>query len=561
MIESSRVWKPTKRQEDFLSLPDSIFEGLYGGAAGGGKSEALLMYPICRKFIESPRFKGILLRRTYPELEKELIIRSHSWYPDAGGRYNDQKKRWQFPSGAIIQFGHAENENDVRKYDTAEYNYMGIDEVTSFTEFMYMYLAFTRVRSSDENLPAIVRSGTNPGNIGHHFIRTRFIDPCKEGGVVLRESRVVDGVSRTLLRIFIKSLVQDNDYLVKSDPAYVARLAALPEAEKAAKLYGDWYTFEGQVFDDFRDNKERRRFSDEPENAIHVVPAFKIPYYWPRVLSIDWGYAANNVCGFYAINPCPNDSRPATIYKYDELVRSKTKISVWAKELKDRIDSREETFTTFVLDPSAWGNRGDEQTIAEQIQNHLGIAPEKADNDRISGKLLIQEYLRWRSRPIIEISQVYSSEKAAEISRKFGPKALDEYNKSFIPEKADGFLPKFQIFENCTETIRVLPLCVYDKVKTEDVAEFQGDDTYDETRYGIKACHRYLEFGKTEHHREENLARIESDLERTGNYTSYFIRMASLDSRGTKLRYHRRRPIVNRFHGRTNQRTPRSFKG
>ena len=550
MIESDRVWKPTARQADFLSLPDSIFEGLYGGAAGGGKSEALMMLPICRRFIDYPRFKGILFRRTYPELEKELIIRSHSYYKPAGGDYNDQKKRWKFPSGAIIQFGYAEHESDVRKYDTTEYNYMGFDEVTSFTEFMYLYLAFTRVRSSDENLPAFVRSGTNPGNIGHHFFRTRFIDPCKDGGVILREARKIDGVERTFLRIFIKSLVQDNEHILKNDPAYQYRLHNLPtEAERAAKLYGDWYTFEGQVFEDFRDGKDRKRFTDEPINALHVIPPFFIPYYWPRVLSIDWGYAANNVCGFYAVNPCPSERFPATIYKYRELIRQKTKISIWANELKEGIQLNDEEFIDFVLDPSAWGNRGDEQTIAEQVSDHLGITPRKADNDRIGGKLLLQEYLRWTPRPIKEITEVYSSERAAEISRKFGPRGLEDYNRQFIPEKLDNFLPKFQIFDTCINTIKTIPLCIYDTNHPEDVAEFVGDDSYDETRYGLKACNNYLEFGKTEYVKEEKLAKAEEFLERTGNYTQYHIQLASIN-RGVineRKGVRPKRPIFNRY--------------
>jgi len=540
----SRIWKPTARQAEFLSLPDSIFEALYGGAAGGGKSETLMMLPICRKFIEHPRFKGILFRRTYPELEKELILRSHNFYPDAGGKYNDQKKRWQFPSGAIMQFGYAEHENDVRKYDTTEYNYMGFDEATSFTEFMYLYLAFTRVRSSDENLPAIVRSGTNPGNIGHNFFRTRFIDPCKEGSVVLREKRIIDGIERTYLRIFIKSLVQDNEHILKNDPTYQYRMAILPEAEKAAKLYGDWYTFEGQVFDEFRDGKEYKKFSDEPDNAIHVVEPFPIPYYWPRVLSIDWGFSANNVCGFYAINPCPSQRYPSIIYKYRELVHSQTKISVWAKDLKDVLTFNEETPIDFVLDPSAWGHRGDEQTIAEQISDIVGLVPRKADNDRIGGKILLQEMLRWKPRKQDTAPKdEYSSELAARISRMQGPKALQAYNDSFKPKPVDNFLPKFQIFSNCTETIRVIPLCVYDKEKTEDVAEFKGDDAYDETRYGLKACQNYMEVGKAEFKKEEKIAKAEEFLARTGNHTQYHIMMASAEKRRT-TKY--RRKIFNR---------------
>jgi len=544
--ETGLVWKPTPRQEEFLSLPDDIFESLYGGAAGGGKSDALMMLPIVRGFHQAPRFKGILFRRTYPELEKELILRSQNWYKHAAGKYNDQKKRWQFPSGAIVQFGYAEHESDVRKYDTAEYNYMGFDEVTSFTEFMYMYLAFTRVRSSDDNLPAFVRSGTNPGNIGHAFFKKRFVDPFKDGGRVLRERRVIDGIERSLLRIFIPSLVQDNEHILKNDPTYVIRLHALPEAEKAAKLFGDWNTFEGQVFDDFRDNIDHRRFSDEPEYACHVVDPFVIPYYWPRVLSIDWGFRANNICGFYAINPAPSETRRAQVYKYRELVRNKTKIKVWCEELNDVINQNNETFVDCVLDPSAWGNRGDEETIAEQIIRHTGLNFRKADNNRPSGKMLLQEFLRWREIPTPDVVEEYSSEIAAEISRKQGPKGLEAYLQRFQPQKKDDILPKFQLFSTCEETNRVIPLCVYNPKDPEDVLEFDGDDAYDETRYGLKACQGYLGLGKTEHERVLKQAEIEERLARTGNHTQYYISMASVKASNPNRGYRMRRRIYNR---------------
>src|SRR5690242_16322545 len=95
-------FKPHKKQESFLSIPDSIFEAMYGGAAGGGKSDILVMLPLLRRFHESPYFKGIIFRRTYPELESEIIARSRKWYPHFGGVYHEEKRRWTFPSGAIM---------------------------------------------------------------------------------------------------------------------------------------------------------------------------------------------------------------------------------------------------------------------------------------------------------------------------------------------------------------------------------------------------------------------------------------------------------------------------
>jgi hypothetical protein len=123
-------------------------------------------------------------------LEREIILRSQTdgFYKACGGEYQDQKKRWRFPSGAIVQFGHLEHEKDVKIYDTAQYNYIGWDEVTSFTPYQYEYLTFSRCRSSDPNLPSIVRSGTNPGGISHNYFRKRFVEPCREGGKVILDN-------------------------------------------------------------------------------------------------------------------------------------------------------------------------------------------------------------------------------------------------------------------------------------------------------------------------------------------------------------------------------------
>jgi hypothetical protein len=212
----SVIWKPHQRQAAFLSLPDTIFEAMYGGAAGGGKSEALLNLPIVREFYKHPRFKGILFRRTYPELEAELITRSESQgiYKGVGGTYNKEKRRWTFPNGGIIQFGHLEYDSDVRKYDSAEYNYIGFDELTSFTEYQYLYM-FSRCRSSSSGLPSIIRSGTNPGGIGHGWVRARFVEPAPYG-TIIKDTRT------TLKRIFIRSKAQDNPYLMENDPQYIS---------------------------------------------------------------------------------------------------------------------------------------------------------------------------------------------------------------------------------------------------------------------------------------------------------------------------------------------------
>jgi Terminase large subunit, T4likevirus-type, N-terminal len=515
-----KVWRPHKRQEAFSSLPDTIFEALYGGAAGGGKSEELLMLPIIRGFYKEPRFKGILFRRTYPELESEIIVRSREWYPLTGAKYNEERKRWTFPSGAIMRFGHAEYEEDVRKYDTDEYNYMAFDELTSFTEFMYTYLSKTRCRSSSSRLPAIVRSGTNPGNIGHAWVRDYFIQPAPFGTIIVDKST-------KLKRIFIQSFAEDNPHLMENDPGYVNRLESLPEAERQAKRYGHWDSFEGQVFDEYREIPNEAK--GEPERATHLVKPFQIPSWWLRFLAIDWGYSAMTVALWGAL--APNDK----LYIYREYSITQAKTSTWASDI-GRL-SQDEKYSDIVLCRSAWQNRGDELTQQEQFTKYSGITARMADNDRIAGKLLIQEYLRWKDKPSNKIiKEDFDQELSGKILRNQGIEAYKSYLSSFQPEKKEEDLPKLQIFPDCIQLRKCIPLCIYDKKSNttnkpaEDVKEFNGDDPYDTLRYLVSAVDKYLGSLKLEGDHRDKVNTILDKFDKSKDYNYLHMAMQRVES-------------------------------
>ena len=528
-------WQPTKRQEQCLQVPDEVFEVLYGGQAGGGKSELLLYLPIARQFYKEPRFKGLILRRTSPELEREIVRRSEvdGLYKACGGDYNGQHKRWKFPSGAVIQFGHCEHEKDVKIYDTSEYNYVAFDEVTSFTPYQYEYITYSRCRSSS-NLPAIVRSGTNPGGVGHNYFRSRFIgkdqeDAKKREGKIIQEIRNVNGREIRVKILFIKSTVKDNPHILKNDPGYEDRIQLLPEADRIAKAEGDWWIYSGQVFEDFRSEK----LPTEPIEAKHVVSPFEIPYFWPRILSIDWGYSAMIHALWSAINPLPSKEFPAKIYSYREYAAKKEKISTWASNLK--ILSHGEHLNDIVIDPSAFGHRGDEKTIDEQFAESFGLEARRADNDRIGGKLLIQEYLRWKRHPqrLVPVAG-YDHDVAMRIRRIEGEEGLRRYESMFLKPEDEGFLPKWQVFNTCSVLINTIPLCIYDKTNPEDVQAFDGDDPYDNLRYNLKACQNYLDSGKLDASNEAERVMILNKLKETGNQTNFYMNMSALERREVK---------------------------
>ena len=511
-----KEWRPHKRQEAFLQLPDTIFEALYGGAAGGGKSEALLLLPIARKFYENPRFKGIIFRRTFPELEAEVILRSREWYPSTGAVYTQDKKRWTFPSGATMNFGHVENVDDKHKYDSAEYNYMGFDELTSFTEEIYVYLTLTRCRTSDSSLPSIVRSGTNPGNIGHAWVKKRFIDVVPPN-VVQKDKRT------GMMRIFIPSRVEDNPHI---DPVYKNRLAALPEHERRAKLEGEWDSFEGQVFGDWR----TEHLPGEPDNAVHVVAPFHVPEWWPRILAVDWGFAAMMVALWGAISP---DGR---LYIYREYTVVRTKISEWGTEIRNI--SQSETIKRVILCKSAWQDRGEETTIQQQFQKFTGLIPEAADNQRISGKIAIQEFLRWNPKPVITNAIPFNYDYSIDVLKNKGMEQYTDYLKSYDTKPQEHNLPKLQIFSTCLQVIKTIPICVYEKKSnstgksSEDVKEFDGDDAYDTLRYLIKAAEPMMDSSSSEGEYRTKVQNAHDLIKPGQDQTSFYRKMEFIEREG-----------------------------
>ena len=515
-----RAWNPTEKQKQFISLPFSIFEGLYGGSAGSGKSEVLLVLPLIYGFHEHPLFKGLILRRTFPELESEIILRSKEWYSHAGGIYNESKKHWMFPSGAVIKFGHADKEQDVRKYDSAQYNYIGWDECTSFTRFQYEYLSFSRCRSRTADLPAIIRNATNPGNVGHAYFRSRFVDPCKQGGKILVDSKTGGK------RIFIQARITDNPHILAANPTYVQQLESLPEAEKRAKLLGDWYTYQGQVFTEWR----LEPLPDEPNHAQHVIEPFNIPSWWPRIIGIDWGFQAYTWIGWAAVSP------QGRVYLYREYAEKKKKTLEWINDFINETSNEEKASVKAIrVCHSAAQQRGEMLTILGQLQkaalqNGFPCGVELADRARISGKMLLHEYLRWQPKPDIRqyYTEEYSQDLADTILRRHGHKAYEEYVNLYKTPEPEDNLPKLQVFNNCSKIIEVVPNCVYDDVRTEDVAEFDGDDPYDGLRILLGGCRDYLSSDAKE---IERLKNVEAAINGTTDITSMYRKLEFLEAK------------------------------
>lgn len=548
-------WKPNPKQLQFLSLPTTIKEGFYGGGAGSGKSDVLLMYGIVHKWHENPRFKQVFMRRTRPDLKKEIVGRSRDIYTRFGATYNGTDMIWTFPrpdqlggtggpnAGAQIFLAHCEEEKDVHNFDSMEISLFTPDELTNCTQFIYLYIALQRGRApKGSGLPSITRGAGMPGGIGHTFVKKRFIDYAPEGGKII----VGKGGNK---RIYIHATYKDNEEHI--DPTYGTSLEGLSEAEKKAKKHGDWSAYLGSVFDEFRD----KAYPDEPDNALHCVPPFDIPDWWPKFVIGDWGFAAMTYIGFYAVSPNKR------LYLYREVYWTKTKIQEWGPIVKSWIDLEHPKTIKFCQ--SAKQDRGLEHTVQQQIEDAIGRPIELSTNSagsRIAGKMLVHEYLRWVPKPQVPVAErpTYNEEHAMWLMRNKGMPAYNAYLTLFEAPKSEENIPRLQIFKceldnhdghpNCcpvmTETIKA---CSYDKPRdnkpAEDVAEFEGDDPYDDLRYAVDSAERYFDEAGSEFARVQKEAAIIAQLNVSGDHTAYYRNMRTIEAaQKVKMipRYHRR---------------------
>ena len=352
----------TKKQRAFMSAEES--EVLFGGAAGGGKSYGQMVDALVFA-LKYPGSKQLVLRRTYPELEKSLIRTSLALFPRSLYSFNSTSHTGRFKNGSTVDFGYCGTENDVYQYQSAEYDVVRFDELTHFTENQYLYL-ISRVRGVN-GYPKQVKSSTNPGGTGHVWVRKRFIDPSPCGEGFLGEN----GTSR----IFIPSFLSDNGFLCRADPDYKKRLLSLPERERKALLYGDWNVFEGQYFDEF-------------DERAHVTEPFEIPDGWRKYRTLDYGLD-RLACLWIAV--APNGSS----YVYREFCESNLPISRSAESILERTPKREEIYAT-LAPPDLWGRSQESGKSKAALFSEYGISFTRTSNDRECGWLAVKELLRRR---------------------------------------------------------------------------------------------------------------------------------------------------------------------
>lgn len=432
-------------QTDFLASTE--LEVLYGGAAGGGKTYAMIADPM--RYFDNPNFVGLLLRRTNDEL-REIIWETKKLYeklwPDA--KWQEQKSMWTFPSGAKLWITYLDRDDDVLRYQGQAFCWIGMDELTQYpTPFAYNYLR-SRLRTADPTLKKSLsmRFTTNPGGPGHHWVKKMFIDPAPYGeafwatdvetGETLKYPDNHHDLSKRgkpiFKRRFIPAKLQDNKYLAE-DGIYEANLLSLPEDQRRKLLEGDWSIVEGAAFAEF-------------SPKYHVCKPFDIPHDWRRFRSADYGYSSPACVLWFAIDPAYD-----TLYVYRELYGSgMTGVDLAEKTMRMELGDK---ISYGILDSSVWHQRGHygPSVAEEMIAAGCKWRPsDRGQGSRVAGKNRLHELLKLR--------------------------------EDRLGDKRPGIV----FFDTCRQIISDLPAIPTDPDGTEDIdSRYPHDHSYDALRYGI----------------------------------------------------------------------------
>ena len=409
-----------------LFLKDKHRHIAYGGARGGGKSWAVRTKSKLLAF-RYPGIKILIVRKTYKELQNNHIEQLTAEL--AGfAKYNRSDKMFRFPNGSTISFGYCANEGDLGQYQGAEYDVVFIDEAGQLQESWIRKINLC-VRGTN-GFPKRTYYTLNPGGPGHAYFKRVFVD------------RNFNPDEDPNDYFFIQAKVEDNKALMDTQPDYLRELENLPPTLRAAWKDGRWDVYEGQFFEDFRDDPEHY----QDRRWTHVIEPFEIPDGWTICRSYDFGYGKPFSCAWWAVD------YDGTIYRIMELygcTQTPNEGVKWTPDQQFSEIHKTETQHPWlkgknilgVADPAIWdASRG--ESIADTAARY-GVYFTKGDNERIAGWMQCHYRLQF-----------------------------DE----------DGY-PRMYVFNTCRAFIRTIPLLIYDEHKVEDLDTTMEDHVADEWRY------------------------------------------------------------------------------
>lgn len=424
--------QPNDRQLQFLTEDNKYIA--FGGARGGGKSWAVRIKAalLCLNYAG---IKVMIIRKTYPELQENHIVPMcemlHCYDDNKKNRiatYNDSKKNITFPNGSRILYRYCDNAKDAERFQGTEVDVLFIDEATHQSEEKMKKL--TACVRGVNAFPKRIYLTCNPGGEGHAWVKRLFIDKKYENN------------ERPEDYTFIQSLVTDNKALMESNPDYIRQLEALPPKLRDAWLYGDWNVYEGQFFEEFKDDSDHY----EDRQWTHVIKPFDIPDGWKIYRSFDWGYNKPFSCGWWAIDYEGVAYRILELYGCTKTANEGVKWTppqVFAEIHRIETEHRwlKGKKIQGIADPAIWDAETGE-SIADTAAKHQ-VYFTQGDNKRLAGWMQVHYRM-----------------------------AFDE----------NGY-PMMYIFNNCKAFIRTIPLLQYDEHKVEDLDTDGEDHVADEVRY------------------------------------------------------------------------------
>lgn len=440
------MWEPQPGpQEDYIN--ETTREVFFGGARGGGKTDACLGKALLKALAYGGAFNGVFFRREVPNLD-DAIERSIELY-SRYGTFNAAKSFWRFRNGARIRFRPLENIKDAGKYQGQNLTDIWIEEAGEYPDPAPIFKLWGALRSA-HGVPTQMTLTGNPGGPGHMWLKTRYVDPAPGGNTIIQEKITLPGGDeRTVERIFIPSRLKDNRILLDKDPDYPVNITQSgSEALVRAWLEGDWNAIDGVFFDCWHPGI--------------VISPFEIPSHWPKFRSCDWGSAAPGCVGWWAVVQDDYEHegrvlpRGALVLYREWYVAKKTSTGTYvglkmtAEEMAQGILDRESETIDLksVIDPSAFRRDGG-PSIAERMFE-AGVTFQRADNSRVTqfkdGRGPLGGWDRLRS--------------------------LMKNNMIFC-------------FDTCTHSIRTLPSLPHDPGNPEDLDTRSEDHAADMWRYAV----------------------------------------------------------------------------
>lgn len=446
------IWRPQPGPQTAL-LTCPIFEVLYGGARGGGKTDGALGDWVAHADRHGDAASGLMVRRKRTELI-DTIERSHQIFGPLGATFHAQDKLWRMPNGARLLFAYLENDSDAEAYQGHSYTRVYVEEAGNFPSEKPIAKLRATLRSRS-GVRVGMRLTANPGGPGHQWVKARYIDPAPAGYQILRDENGLE-------RVFIPARVGDNKILMANDPDYVARLKSSGSPELVrAWLEGDWNVIAGAYFPEF--------------GPQHIVRPFEIPKAWMRFRAMDWGSARPFSIGWYAVS---DGSLPAfprgALIRYREWYGWNGKPNegcrMVAEDVGAGISERErlpdggyEEIRYGVIDPAARAEDGG-PALTERIYNGSGrrVGFGAADNKRVARNGAMGGWDQLRARL----------------------------------QGEDG-RPMLYFFDTCVHAIRTVPALQHDEKNPEDVDSEGEDHAPDEIRYACMS-RPYVPAPKTE---------------------------------------------------------------